>query len=136
MLRWSLRITLVIIVNLHIVQYIYYHALEVVQNTTHLKVKHQACSCLEPIKDLKKNWEQYDYGIINDRFVALICSAALFEELTTGWDAGVEILEILDQAFATVLPGYESLLAGLHFSKHYTAGQVHFYSEVRVEILN
>ncbi|KAF7822056.1 protein NRDE2-like protein isoform X1 [Senna tora] len=40
-------------------------------------------------------------GIIDDQSVALICSAALLEELTSGWDAGVDVL---DQAFAMVLP--------------------------------
>ncbi|XP_058722605.1 uncharacterized protein LOC131594475 isoform X2 [Vicia villosa] len=40
-------------------------------------------------------------GIINDQSVALVCSAALFEELTTGCDA---CIEVLDQAFTMVLP--------------------------------
>ncbi|EXB80264.1 hypothetical protein L484_025118 [Morus notabilis] len=41
-------------------------------------------------------------GIIDDQSVSLVCSAALFEELTSGWTAGIQIL---DQAFAMVLPG-------------------------------
>lgn len=41
-------------------------------------------------------------GVIDYQSVALICSAALFEELTSGWAAGIEVL---DQAFALVLPG-------------------------------
>ncbi|XP_024023482.1 protein NRDE2 homolog [Morus notabilis] len=40
-------------------------------------------------------------GIIDDQSVSLVCSAALFEELTSGWTAGIQIL---DQAFAMVLP--------------------------------
>lgn len=41
-------------------------------------------------------------GIIDDQSVSLVCSVALFEELTSGWTAGIQIL---DQAFAMVLPG-------------------------------
>ena len=54
--------------------------------------------------------EDSDRGIINDQSVALICSAALFEELTTGWDAGIEVL---NQAFSMVLPGYVSSVIDL-----------------------
>ncbi|GMN70975.1 hypothetical protein TIFTF001_052600 [Ficus carica] len=41
-------------------------------------------------------------GIVDDQSVSLVCSASLFEELTSGWTAGIQIL---DQAFAMVLPG-------------------------------
>ncbi|XP_029129968.1 protein NRDE2 homolog isoform X2 [Cajanus cajan] len=51
---------------------------------------------------LRTVWSSWVRGIINDQSVALICSAALFEELTTGWDAGIEVL---NQAFTMVLPG-------------------------------
>lgn len=68
----------------------------------------------EKLRTVRSSWIR---GIINDQSVALICSAALFEELTTGWDAGVEVL---DQAFAMVLPGYVSSVGGLHFRKHNT----------------
>lgn len=41
-------------------------------------------------------------GVVDDQSVALICSAALFEELTTGWAAGIGVLE---EALTMVLPG-------------------------------
>ncbi|KAG2385066.1 uncharacterized protein HKW66_Vig0121580 [Vigna angularis] len=50
---------------------------------------------------LRTVWSSWVRGIINDQSVALICSAALFEELTTGWDAGIGVL---NQAFSMVLP--------------------------------
>lgn len=56
----------------------------------------------EKLRTVGSSWVR---GIINDQSVALVCSAALFEELTTGCDAGIEVL---DQAFTMVLPGYES----------------------------
>lgn len=40
--------------------------------------------------------------VTDDRCTALICSAALFEELTAGWTAASEVF---DQAFSMVLPG-------------------------------
>lgn len=54
----------------------------------------------ERIRTVRSAWVR---GLIDDQSVALICSAALFEELTSGWAAGIEVL---DQGFATVLPGY------------------------------
>ncbi|KAM1938381.1 hypothetical protein FF1_015989 [Malus domestica] len=51
-------------------------------------------------------------GVIDDQSVALICSAALFEELTSGWAAGIEVL---DQAFALVLPERKSRSYQLEF---------------------
>ncbi|CAJ1952201.1 unnamed protein product [Sphenostylis stenocarpa] len=59
---------------------------------------------------LRTVWSSWVRGIINDQSVALICSAALFEELTTGWDAGIEVL---NQAFSMVLPGYVSSVIDL-----------------------
>ena len=56
----------------------------------------------ERIRMLRTTWAR---GIINDSSTALICSAALFEELTTGWVAAVEVL---DHAFSMVLPGHLS----------------------------
>ena len=41
-------------------------------------------------------------GVIDDHSIALICSPALFEELTDGCIAAIEIL---NQAFTMVLPG-------------------------------
>lgn len=57
----------------------------------------------EKIRTVRSAWVR---GHIDDQSIALICSAALFEELATGWAAGIEVL---DQAFAVVLPGYSHL---------------------------
>lgn len=57
----------------------------------------------ERTRAVRSSWVR---GIIDDQSVALICSAALLEELTSGWNAGVDVL---DQAFAMVLPGDDSL---------------------------
>lgn len=53
----------------------------------------------EHIRMLRSTWTR---GIIDDSSIALICSAALFEELTTGPAAAIEIF---DEAFTMVLPG-------------------------------
>ncbi|XP_011072028.1 protein NRDE2 homolog [Sesamum indicum] len=50
------------------------------------------------IKMLSTTWAR---GIIDDHSAALICSAALFEELTSGWASALEILE---HSFTMVLP--------------------------------
>lgn len=42
------------------------------------------------------------HTVADNRCTALICSAALFEELTAGWTAASEVF---DQAFSMVLPG-------------------------------
>ncbi|KAL3374250.1 hypothetical protein AABB24_005955 [Solanum stoloniferum] len=52
----------------------------------------------EQVNMLRSSWTR---GLIDDNSVALICSAALFEEITIGWTEGVQILE---QAFTMVLP--------------------------------
>ncbi|KAK4750974.1 hypothetical protein SAY87_004456 [Trapa incisa] len=52
----------------------------------------------ERIKTVRLAWIT---GSIDDHSIAVICSASLFEELTTGWAAAVEVL---DQSFAMVLP--------------------------------
>lgn len=54
----------------------------------------------DKIRTVRSAWVR---GLIDDQSVALICSAALFEEWTSGWAAGVEVI---DQAFVIVLPGY------------------------------
>ncbi|XP_056164085.1 uncharacterized protein LOC130137323 [Syzygium oleosum] len=41
-------------------------------------------------------------GSVNDQSVALASSAALFEELTSGWATGIEVLDL---ALSMVLPG-------------------------------
>lgn len=53
----------------------------------------------ERIKTVRVAWTT---GAIDDLSIAIICSAAIFEELTAGWAAGIEVL---DQSFAMVLPG-------------------------------
>lgn len=53
----------------------------------------------EQIKNLRSAWA---CGDIRDQSIALICSAALFEELTTGWGAGLTVFE---EAFTMALPG-------------------------------
>ncbi|CAL0322296.1 unnamed protein product [Lupinus luteus] len=67
----------------------------------------------EKMRTVRSSWIR---GIIDDQSVSLICSAALFEELTTGWDAGVEVL---NQAFATVLPDRRSHSYQLEFLFNY-----------------
>ncbi|XP_075483295.1 LOW QUALITY PROTEIN: uncharacterized protein LOC142523397 [Primulina tabacum] len=52
----------------------------------------------DQIKMLGSVWAR---GIIDDPSAAVICSAALFEELTSGWTSALEILE---NSFAMVLP--------------------------------
>lgn len=59
---------------------------------------------MERIKAVRSAWLR---GAVSDQSIALICSAALFEELTNGWTAGIEVLH---QAFAMVLPGNLSFL--------------------------
>lgn len=51
------------------------------------------------IRNLRSTWAR---GVIHDSSIALICSAALFEEVTTGRD---EALEVFNHAFSTVFPG-------------------------------
>ncbi|KAK8952254.1 hypothetical protein KSP39_PZI004633 [Platanthera zijinensis] len=50
------------------------------------------------VKNLRSAWA---HGDVRESSVALICSASLFELLTTGWSAGVEIFE---EAFSMALP--------------------------------
>ncbi|KAK4734961.1 hypothetical protein R3W88_009222 [Solanum pinnatisectum] len=52
----------------------------------------------EQVNMLHSSWTR---GLIDDNSVALICSAALLEEITIGWTEGVQILEL---AFTMVLP--------------------------------
>ncbi|MED6139315.1 hypothetical protein PIB30_082672, partial [Stylosanthes scabra] len=67
----------------------------------------------EKLRTVRSSWVR---GIINDQSVALICSAALLEELTSGWDAGIDIL---DQAFAVALPETRSHSYQLEFLFNY-----------------
>ncbi|OVA16559.1 RNA-processing protein [Macleaya cordata] len=52
----------------------------------------------ECIRTLRSTWAR---GDIKEESIALICSASMFEELTTGWTAGIGVLE---EAFSMVLP--------------------------------
>ncbi|CAN1265751.1 Nuclear exosome regulator NRDE2 [Linum perenne] len=63
----------------------------------------------ERLKTVRSSWVR---GSIDDHTVAVTCSAALFEELTSGWTAGVEIL---DEAFTMVLPERRSQSRQLEF---------------------
>ncbi|XP_057459569.1 LOW QUALITY PROTEIN: uncharacterized protein LOC130750153 [Actinidia eriantha] len=63
----------------------------------------------ERIRILRAAWA---HGVIDDHSIALICSAALFEELTDGCIAGIEIL---NQAFTVVLPERRSQSYRLEF---------------------
>ncbi|KAG5530843.1 hypothetical protein RHGRI_025714 [Rhododendron griersonianum] len=63
----------------------------------------------ERIKMLRSSWAR---GVIDDHSTALICSAALFEELITGGIAGIEVL---NQAFCMVLPERRSQNYQLEF---------------------
>ncbi|KAJ0106041.1 hypothetical protein Patl1_19470 [Pistacia atlantica] len=53
---------------------------------------------MERMKAVRSGWAR---GAVNDQSIALICSAALFEELTNGLAAGINVLH---QAFTMVLP--------------------------------
>ncbi|KAK9049380.1 hypothetical protein SSX86_031651 [Deinandra increscens subsp. villosa] len=53
----------------------------------------------EQLRMIQATWIR---GTIDDNSVASVCSAALFEELTTGWEAAIEVL---NKALSTVLPG-------------------------------
>lgn len=52
---------------------------------------------------LKKIQSAWSHGVTDDQSAALVCSAALFEELTNDLPGAVEILEHM---FSSVLPGY------------------------------
>ncbi|AES86890.2 putative siRNA-mediated silencing protein NRDE-2 [Medicago truncatula] len=67
----------------------------------------------EKLRTVLSSWFR---GIINDQSVALVCSASLFEELTSGCDAGIEVL---DQAFTMVLPERRSHSYQLEFLFNY-----------------
>ncbi|CAN8258973.1 unnamed protein product [Cochlearia groenlandica] len=54
---------------------------------------------------LKKIQSTWSHGVTDDQSAALICSAALFEELTNDLPGAVEILEHM---FSSVLPGRKS----------------------------
>ncbi|KAK9118131.1 hypothetical protein Scep_016224 [Stephania cephalantha] len=63
----------------------------------------------EQIKTLRLTWAR---GDIKDESIALICSAALFESLVTGWTAGISVLE---EAFSMVLPERKNQSSQLEF---------------------
>lgn len=67
----------------------------------------------ERIRIQRSTWAR---GVIDDHSIALICSAALFEELTAGCVAGIEVL---NQAFSMVLPERRSQSYQLEFLFNY-----------------
>jgi hypothetical protein len=54
----------------------------------------------EKLKKIQSTWS---HGVTDDQSAALVCSAALFEELTNDLPGALEILEHM---FSSVLPGY------------------------------
>lgn len=54
----------------------------------------------EQIKCLRSTWAR---GDVKEHSIALVCSACLLEILTTGFSAGVQVIE---EAFSLSLPGY------------------------------
>ncbi|GJV96877.1 protein NRDE2 [Tanacetum coccineum] len=52
----------------------------------------------EQVRIIQATWRR---GTIDDNSIASICCAALFEEMTTGWEAGIEVL---NEALSMVLP--------------------------------
>ncbi|KAL8464762.1 hypothetical protein ACS0TY_034316 [Phlomoides rotata] len=73
------------------------------------------------IKMLSTTWAR---GIIDDHSAALICSAALFEELTYGWASALEILE---HSFTMVLPERRRNSRQLEFLFTYYARMLYKY---------
>ncbi|GMQ11676.1 hypothetical protein CsSME_00054208 [Camellia sinensis var. sinensis] len=67
----------------------------------------------ERIRIQRSTWAR---GVIDDHSIALICSAALFEELTAGCVAGIDVLK---QAFSMVLPERRSQSYQLEFLFNY-----------------
>lgn len=54
----------------------------------------------EQIKTLRPEWAR---GSVKESAVALVCSASLFETITSGFSCGLEVIE---EAFSMVLPGW------------------------------
>ncbi|XVE57225.1 hypothetical protein DITRI_Ditri04bG0074100 [Diplodiscus trichospermus] len=67
----------------------------------------------EKIHTLRSKWVR---GAVDDQSVALVCSAALFEELAVGWAAGIEII---DNVLTMVLPGRRSQSYHLEYLFNY-----------------
>ncbi|KAL3824933.1 hypothetical protein ACJIZ3_020962 [Penstemon smallii] len=79
------------------------------------------------IKLLSSTWAR---GKIEDNSVALICSAALFEELTSGWASALEILE---RSFTMVLPERRRQSRQLEFLFNYYVRMLCKYSaEIKI----
>ncbi|KAJ0463082.1 putative siRNA-mediated silencing protein NRDE-2 [Helianthus annuus] len=81
----------------------------------------------EQVRMIQATWIR---GTIDDNSVASVCSAALFEELTTGWEAAIDVL---NQALSTVLPERRSqshqleLLFNFHMNllwKHHSQSEL------------
>ncbi|XWS50891.1 hypothetical protein CRYUN_Cryun12cG0128900 [Craigia yunnanensis] len=67
----------------------------------------------EKINTLKSKWVR---GFVDDHSIALVCAAALFEELAAGWAAGIEII---DHVFSMVLPERRSQSYHLEYLFNY-----------------
>ncbi|KZV40304.1 hypothetical protein F511_18033 [Dorcoceras hygrometricum] len=67
----------------------------------------------DQIKKLDSLWAR---GFVDDPSAAVICSAALFEELTSGWTSALEILE---HSFTMVLPERRRQCRQLEFLMNY-----------------
>nr|KJB30256.1 hypothetical protein B456_005G134900 [Gossypium raimondii] len=67
----------------------------------------------EKINSLRSKWVR---GFIDDQSVALVCAAALFEDLAAGWAAGIEII---DDVFTMVLPERRSQSHHLEYLLNY-----------------
>ena len=69
-------------------------------SSTQLLRAHQGYK--ERLNTIRASWAKH---VIDEGSIALICSAALFEELTAGWAAGVAVIS---DALSMVLPGTDS----------------------------
>ncbi|KAK6925447.1 siRNA-mediated silencing protein NRDE-2 [Dillenia turbinata] len=77
----------------------------------------------EQIRQLRFSWLR---GAIDDQSTALICAAALFEELTSGWAAASEVLY---EALSLVLPEQRSQSYQLEFLFNYYLGMLWKYNK-------
>ncbi|KAL9155477.1 hypothetical protein ABFS82_09G005900 [Erythranthe guttata] len=81
----------------------------------------------ERIKMLSSTWAR---GMVDDHSAALVCCAALFEELTTGWTSALEILE---HSFTMVLPERRRHSRQLEFLFNYYVRMLYkHHNELRI----
>ncbi|KAE8678347.1 hypothetical protein F3Y22_tig00111427pilonHSYRG00550 [Hibiscus syriacus] len=77
----------------------------------------------EKLNTLRSKWMR---GSVDDQSVALVCAAALFEELAAGWSAGIEII---DHVFTMVLPERRSQSHHLEYLFNYYVGMLQRHHE-------